>query len=113
MNFQLASNYQTYQRIKCDNAINKIVVSLFDRSTGGGHQAASISKTTIQFSGVKKKTQETEIRKYFENFGTVKKVKSKKGKGVVVFALPEEANEAMKMTSHFVGKSKLCDMKLT
>ncbi len=89
------------------------MVSLFDRSTGGGHQAASISKTTIQFSGVKKKTQETEIREYFENFGTVKKVKSQKGTGVVVFALPDEANEAMKMKNHFVGKSQLCDMKLT
>ncbi len=89
------------------------MVYLFDRSTGASPQAVNIKNTTINFAGRKKKTQATEIREHFEKFGTVRNVSVKKGNGVVVFASPEEANEAMKTTVLFVGKSKLCDMKLT
>ncbi len=89
------------------------MVFLFDRSTGATPPVVHISNTTINFAGRKKKTQATEIREHFGKFGTVRKVNVKKGNGVVVFASPEEANEAMKATVHFVGKSKLCDMQLT
>ncbi len=63
--------------------------------------------TTIQFSGVKKNTNRTEFREYFEKLGTVKMVQLMKGKGIVTFALPEEASEAMEVKVHYVCDSQL------